>query len=114
MGDVQEYRARGTIRAEKVEEDTRIVTVHGVENVKAGDYLVYQSGGVSVMSGAAFEKEYVVLEESVSEARKFTPAGKTVEVVLEFLKANPDEIERVRELEEDGASRKKILDYAKR
>lgn len=110
MSDVHEYRLRNFIRAEKLETNQRVMTTNGAVNAKAGDYLVY-GVNVCVVNGAEFENEYSLVEESVSESRKFSPVGKTVEDVLKFLREYPDEVDRVKEIEKAGASRKSILEY---
>lgn len=104
-----EYRPKGTIWAEKIAEDARIVTVLGPLDVSKGDYLIHTHEGVRVVNGVVFENEYVALETKP----EFHPAGKTVEEVVSYLRDNPDEVERIVQEERDGASRKGILDYAK-
>ena len=89
-------------------------TRDGVRGARAGDYVVYGNDGTRIVKGSEFDAEYVLVETEESEARKFTPAGKSVEDVVEFLKENPDEVERVKQLERDGGSRKGILNYEKR
>lgn len=113
MGDVQEYRHREFVRAEKLEGNGTTFTGNGVVEYHEGDYLVYGEKGTVLVKGSVFEREFVLLEESVREARQFTPAGKTVEAVLEFLKENPDEVSRVKELEASGGKRRGILEYEK-
>ncbi len=107
-----EYRPKGTIWAEKVAEDSRIVTVLGPLDVSAGDYLIHTHEGVKVVNGKVFENEYVAVE-SKPEKDEFHPAGKTVEEVVSYLNDNPDDVDRVIQEERDGASRKGILSYAK-
>lgn len=104
-----EFRPKGTIWAEKVEEDSRIVTVLGPLDVSAGDYLIHTHEGVKVVNGKVFENEYVAVESKP----EFHPSGKTVEEVVAYLDENPDEIDRVIQEERDGASRKGIVSYAK-
>lgn len=114
MGDVLEYRHRDYVKAERLENDGNVYLSGGKSFGKAGDYLVYEANGTRLVKGAEFEREFVVVEESISESRKFSPLGKTVDEVLEFLREFPDEIDRVKQEERDGGSRKGILDYEKR
>lgn len=111
MGEILEFRPREILRAEKVEEYQRVVTINGVEEAKPGQWLAYVDGGIQILSGAYLEEEYELVPESVSESRKFVPAGKTVDEVLEFFREYPEEVERVKQLERDGGSRKGILEY---
>lgn len=113
MAEVREYKKRDFIRAEKVVESGRVVVGNGPTQVRAGDYLVYGSGATKVVKGSEFEKEYILVEDEESEARGYSPAGKSVEEVVNFLKENPDEINRVKQLEKKGGSRKGILSYEK-
>ena len=105
-----EFRPKGTIWAEKVTEDSRIVTVLGPLDVKAGDYVIHTHDGVRVVNGQVFENEYEVVESKPV----FHPAGKTVEEVVNYLKSNPGEVDRIVQEERDGASRKGILEYESR
>lgn len=112
MSEYQEYRARESVRALKLTESDYVFTKNGKEFAREGDYLMeIPDDGVFLVSGEWFDEKYEPIPEAVSEARKFTPTGKTIPEVLEFLKENPDEIERVKQLERDGGSRKGILEY---
>ena len=104
-----EYRPKGTIWAERVAENSRIVTVLGPLDVSAGDYLIHTHEGVRVVNGVVFENEYVEVETKP----EFHPAGHSVDEVVSYLNDNPDEVDRVIQEERDGASRKGILSYAK-
>lgn len=104
---MKEYRLKGTIQAEKVPENTRMVTVHGPVDIEAGDYLIYTHEGVKVVNGKLFENEY----SEVKGDSEFKPAGKLVDVVVEFMRENPDQVERIKQEERDGANRKGILEY---
>ena len=104
-----EFRPKGTIWAEKVAEDSRIVTVLGPLDVNKGDYLIHTHEGVRVVNGVVFENEYVAVESKP----EFHPSGKTVEEVVSYLDENPSEVGRVIQEERDGASRKGIVNYAK-
>lgn len=114
MAEVRDYKKRDYVRAELIETDSQVGTRDGMRGAKAGDYLVYESAGTRVVKGSVFNAEFVLVESEESEARQFSPGGKSVEEVLEFLKENPDEVERVKQLERDGGSRKGILNYEKR
>lgn len=111
MGEILEFRPREILRAERVEEFARVVTINGVEEAKPGEWLAYVPGGVQILANSYMEREYELVPESVSESRKFTPGGKTVDEVLEFFREYPEEVERVKQLERDGGSRKGILEY---
>lgn len=111
MGDIVEYMSTRRVLAEKLDEGEYVNATSGRIWGNAGDYVTYTADGAYVVPGDEFEREYKPIPEDVSEARKFIPAGKTVEQVVEFLKENPDEIERVKQLERDGGSRKGILEY---
>jgi hypothetical protein len=108
---IQEYRLREYVQAERIEHSGTVFTSHGPVFGKEGDYLLHRSGRVVYVVADAFEDKYEPVPEDVSEARKFVPGGKTVDQVLEFLKENPDEVERVKKLEREGGSRKGILEY---
>lgn len=107
------YRSLEIVEAEKVEKRRKVVTVNGAEYVNPGEYLVRVPNGVQIVSGKYFESRYSLAEESISESRRFTPVGKTVDEVLEFFKEFPDEIERVKDLERNNGARKGILNYTR-
>ena len=105
---MKEYRVKATVHAERVEENSRVMTNAGVQEVNAGDYLVYlNGGGTVVVQGDVFDDTYAEIKGD----SEFHPAGNTVETVLEFLKNNPDQIDRVKQEERDGGNRKGILSY---
>jgi hypothetical protein len=115
MSDFQEYRHRQTVSARRLEEDETVFTKNGAEYGREGQYLVHvPNDGVYLVGGEYFEEHYELIPESVSEARKFTPEGKTVEQVLEFMREHPEEIDRVKKLEAKGVGRKGIMEYAVR
>lgn len=108
MSEVKEYRVKGIVKAEKVEKACTLVTENGPGWANEGDYLVYQDdGGVLVVDADTFESVYTV-NTGDSE---FHPAGNTVEEVISFLKANPDQVDRVKAEEATGANRKGIADF---
>lgn len=112
---VNEYRARNTVRAEQLEEGGNHVTANGVSYIPAGDYLVHIPGyGTRRVEKDAFESEYVVITDAEAEVRAYVPEGQTVEKVLEFLRDNPDEVERIKALESVAGKRKGILEYEER
>lgn len=113
MSEVLEYKHREYVKAEKLDKDGNVYLAGGKSPAKTGDYLVYEEKGTRLVKGEDFERDFVLVEESVSEARKFSPIGKTVDVVLEFLHEHPDEVDRVKQEERDGGSRKGILEYEK-
>lgn len=108
---VQEYRRREFIRAERIAENGVVFTARGAVWGNEGDYLVHRDGEVWYCDQESFEDEWEVIPKNVSEARKFTPDGKTVDQVLEFFRDNPDEVERVKGLERLGVGRKGITEY---
>lgn len=111
MAEARDYKLRTHVRAEKLEKDKSVGTANGVQTGYAGDYLVHVPGyGTKLVKGNAFEAEYVPVGDEEKVVAEFTPKGKTVDVVLEFLSANPGERERVLQEERDGASRKGILE----
>jgi len=104
---MKEYRSRETIRARRVEKPERISTILGVMTARIGDYVALVPGGEQILSAEYFESHY----SEIKGDSEFVPAGKTVEQVIEFLKENPDQVERVKELEKNGANRKGIAEY---
>lgn len=111
MGDILEYQSKRRLLAEKLETPERVNATNGVSWANAGDYVIYTGTGAFIIPGAEFEAEYELIPESVSEARKYSPVGKTVPEVIEFLKENPAEVERVKEIESRNGERKGILEY---
>lgn len=111
MGDILEYQSKRRIMAEKLESAERVNSSNGPRWANAGDYVIYSGQGAFIIPGAEFEAEYEVIPESVSEARRYTPDGKTVPEVLEFFRDNPSEIDRVKGLEAKSGNRKGILEY---
>jgi hypothetical protein len=105
---VKEYRVKATVQAERVEENSRVMTNAGVQEVNSGDYMVYlNGGGTIIVQGDVFDEMYA----EVKGDSEFHPAGNTVEQVLEFLADNPDQLDRVKQEERDGGNRKGILSY---
>lgn len=105
---MKEYRVKATVHAERVEENSRVMTHAGAQDVNAGDYLVYlNGGGTIVVQGDVFDDTYAEIQGD----SEFHPAGNTVEQVLEFLADNPDQVDRVKQEERDGGNRKGILSY---
>lgn len=111
MSKVRNYKLREFVKAEKLSKNGDVYTSKGREYAKAGDYLVYNNLGTFIVRGTFFEEQYVAVEQDESDARTFTPAGKTVNEVREFMDNNPDECVRVRSLELKGAGRKGITEY---
>lgn len=112
MSEYQEYQAREFVKALKLTEDDNVFTTNGKEFGRKGDYLMQvPDDGTYLVAGEWFDEKYEPVAEKLSEARQFTPAGKTVEEVVSFLKEFPEETERVKQLERDGGSRKGILEY---
>lgn len=104
---MKEYRSRETIKARRVEKPERLSTILGVMTARVGDYVARVEGGIQILSAEYFESHYA----EVKGDSEFVPAGKTVEQVIEFLKANPEQVDRVKELESRGANRKGIAEY---
>jgi hypothetical protein len=113
MAEIHEYRTKRTIRAERILIGGRMFTTNGASYVVAGDYLVYRDGLTSVIPKAVFESEYELIDGSEIEKLAFNPVGKTVDVVIKFLRENPDQISRVKGIEEKGTARKGIMEYEK-
>lgn len=112
MSEYQQYRSRHAVTALKLEESEYVFTTRGKEFGNVGDYLLKSTEGyVTLVDQESFDNMYEPVPNEVTEARKFSPTGKTIPEVLEFLKGNPDEIDRVKQLERDGGSRKGILEY---
>lgn len=111
MGDILEYQSKRRLLAEKLESAERVNSSSGPRWANSGDYVIYTGEGAYIIPGAEFEAEYELIPASVSEARKYTPDGKTVPEVLEFFRDNPSEVERVKELEAKSGNRKGILEY---
>ena len=108
---IQEYQSKRRVMAVQLDNAERINTANGPRSANDGDYVVYTGNGVVIMTEPEFEAEYELIPESVSEARRYTPDGKTVPEVLEFFRDNPSEIHRVKELEAKSGNRKGILEY---
>jgi len=104
---MKEYRVKRNVFAEKVEESGRVNTPTGLQWAEAGDYLVHDDNGSHLEPGVEFEDVYVEIQGD----SEFHPAGNTVERVVEFLKENPDQAERIQAEELNGAKRKGIADY---
>lgn len=115
---MNKYRNREIVSAEKIEENGRTVTRDGVRDVLAGEWLVYGPLGTFVMTDEAFTERFAEWPEQTDVSAdipvvEFDPAGKTVDVVLEYFKtADADEIERVKALESIGGNRVTILNYS--
>ena len=105
------YRNREVVAAYQVEEPGENVhTRNGVQWAPSSSWAVYGILGVEIMSDSAFTAWYA--EESDTTEAGFSPIGKTVESVLEYLDLNPDEVERVKEIESGTANpRKGIMSY---
>lgn len=108
MGDIQNYVSRRRVMAEKLESGEYVNSSTGRRWANSGDYVVYTGEGAFIVPGAEFEREYELIPSEVS---KFSPEGKTIPEVLEFLKDNPGEVERVKELEAKSGNRKGIIEY---
>lgn len=108
MSEAKEYRPRENVFAKQLEKDCRIVADNRPRNAKAGDYVVYAKDGAHLVDGKEFERLY----REVEGDSEFHPAGNTVETVVEFLKANPDQVDRVKAEEKKGANRKGIVEFA--
>lgn len=109
MGEIQNYVSRRRVMAEKLTEGEYVNSSAGRRWANSGDYVVYTGEGAFIVPGAEFEREYELIPSDVS---KYDPAGKTVPEVIEFMRENPREVERIKELESIGGARKGILDYA--
>lgn len=105
---VKTYRPSNTVEAEEIENGGNYPTVSGLQWGNPGDYLVYGSDGVRIIDGEHFRMHY---EEVSVNGEVFHPTGNTVEVVVEYMRNNPEEIARVKEEELAGASRKGILEF---
>lgn len=107
MAEYKEYRNKDTTKAMRLEESGTVGTYHGPVYAKEGDYLVRGEYGVYLVPGGVFDEIYVELEGD----NDWSPAGKTVEQVKEFLNENPDQVDRVRKLEFKGGNRKSVMEY---
>lgn len=107
MGEIRSYRLRENVRAERVTEAGWTNTRNGREFAHYGTYKVYGNNGLRLVRREAFEGEY----EPVDTVAEFNPDNYSVLEVVNFLKLNPDEIERVKAFENRGKQRKTILDY---
>lgn len=107
---IKDYRVSATIKAERVEKGGNVVTHLGPMYAGEGDYLVYQpDGSVTIWDKERFETHY----SEVKGNDEFHPAGKTVDTVVEYMRENPDQVDRIIQEERDGSSRKGIVEYAK-
>lgn len=115
MGEVKRYRSRVTVDAELVEEAGSIATSIGVMSANVGDYLVYKTGiGTVLVDGDNFREQFEEMsaEHSEGNSEEFSPVGKTVEEVVAYMSANPNDVTRVKMIEDDSPNpRKGIMGY---
>lgn len=102
----KEYRNKYRVLAEEVEKTGTVMTSAGPGFAYKGDFLCY-GAHTFVMPREAFLEQY----EEIKGDNEFHPGGKTVDEVVAFLAENPDEIDRIKQEERDGGSRKGILSY---
>lgn len=121
------YRSSVIVYATQLDEDQTIVTDTGPVRGNRGDYLVYSNGSTHIVDEATFTSGYELVDEpglsTTSNASSttvddgsngdtvFHPAGKTVDVVVGYMKSNPDEVSRIQDEEKKGASRSGITGY---
>jgi hypothetical protein len=106
MSEVKEYRVKRTIKARRLNAGVT-GTSNGPVTVCDGDYEVYIDNRTFVMSKDVFEDTY---EENEGD-NEYSPEGHTVEQVIEFMKENPDQINRVKQIEKQHGERKTIMEY---
>lgn len=132
------YRSKAVYLAVQLSEDQTIVTVSGPIRANSGDFLVSSLGGIHIVDEATFTEGYELVPDNVpspgtntqsgsnttssgSETTTvndqsngdalFHPGGNTVDVVTQFMKDNPGEVDRIKEEEKKGASRTGILSW---
>lgn len=112
MGEVKRYRSRVEIQAERIEEAGNVATSIGVMSANVGDYLVYKTpGGTMLVDGESFQDQFEEMASEHSDG-EFTPIGKTVEQVIAYMAENPDDVTRVKMIEDDSPNpRKGIMGY---
>jgi len=134
MSQIREYNLRENIRAERVEKSGRIVTANGPIDVVEGEYIIHRNGGTERVNGQEFEDKYAPVSDSDSEndgaqlyiihrnggtkndrESAFSPVGKSVAQVIEYMNAHPEEVEAIKRREgESNTPRKGIMGYESR
>lgn len=134
MSQIREYNLRENIRAERVEKSGRIVTANGPIDVVEGEYIIYRNSGTERVNGQEFEDMYAPVSDSDSEndgaqlysihrnggtkndrESAFSPVGKSVAQVIEYMNEHPEEVEAIKRREgESNTPRKGIMGYESR
>ena len=106
--DPKVYRRSGTVKAEQVSVTGPVSTGNGLGFANEGDYLVYGDQGTYVVTCGDFEDNWT----EVKGDPEYSPAGKTVDQVIDFMRENPDQVDRIKSEEKSGGQRKGILNFA--
>lgn len=123
MSEIREYNLRENIRAERVEQSGRIVTANGPIDVVEGEYIVHKENGTERVNGKEFEDKYAPVSGSDSRDEDsendretgFSPVGKSVAQVTEYMDSHPDEVTAIKAREsESNTPRKGIMEYESR
>lgn len=68
--------------------------------------------GFGVRGRSAAATEEAPAKEKAAESGDFDPSDHTVDEVIEYLEANPGEVEAVLAAEEEGKARSTLLDHS--
>lgn len=106
------YRNREVVTAYQIAEPGEAVnTRNGIQWAPSGSWAVYGTLGVEIVNDETFVGRYAEWEIP-EEVAEFSPIGKTVETVLEWLDEHPDDVERVLAIEGGTTNpRKGIMSY---
>jgi len=104
---IKKYRCKSVIQAEEIQQSGTISTSNGPQYAHKGDFLVYGLVSTYIVSRELFLQE----NEEVPESEEFNPAGKSATDVIQFMRENPDQVSRVKALENEGGKRKTILEF---
>lgn len=117
---METYRNREVVTAYQVGEPGESVnTRNGLLWAPSGSWVVFAALGVVIVADKEFADRYAVWDDSVPVALEpstdveFTPLGKTVDDVVEFMDQNPYDVRRIQAIEGATANpRKGIMNYA--
>jgi hypothetical protein len=107
MSELKQYRDKNTVYAICLVNGGAIGLSSGLGFAGVGDYVIHENGTTRLIEKEDFESRYVELEGD----SEYSPVGKLVDDVVVFMKENPDQVDRIKELELAGAERKGIMNY---
>lgn len=109
---MKSYRNREVVTAYQIAEPGEAVhTRNGVQWAPSGSWAVFGPLGVEIVNDETFVARYAEWENQ-AEAVEFSPIGKTVETVVEWMEDHPEDVARVQEIEAGTPNpRKGIMSY---